>query len=165
MITEEDVDACLSRMSDQLDIAVAISRQYALNQQILPQSKLYCFDGAENVRNFYVSLYIRKGHPLTREILMHLRQVHESGLINKWLSDSQTIYRFETPYLQAALLNGGLFMYILGTSMGISVFVAEIYTALFSQRRHAIWLRIFIDNERRFFIFRRINWIWIQIFS
>lgn len=166
MAIEIDIDDCLRRLHYNFDLAVAVSRQYALNQRILSQSKMYCFDETENIHNYHVSLYMRKGHSAEMKILEHLRRVYESGLIEKWRRDSRINYLYDAEdltrmsrKLTMSHLYGGLFMYALCLCISFVAFIGEcvVHRRLRCRKPKTgwKWLDMFIDSDRHFMILKK----------
>lgn len=166
MILEQNIDNCLERLRFRSDLAVAVSRQYALNQRIISQSKLFCFDETQNVENYLVSMYIRQGRLDNIELSTYLRRVLESGLIVKWHRDSRIAYQYDyedftkmVNQLTMSHLYGGLFMYGLCLSIAFGAFVIERIAFRRSRQTNSHWLwkwvAMFIDTDRHLLVFNK----------
>lgn len=85
-----NIDDCLCRLEDDNNLAVAVSRQYALNSPAIPKSHIYCFDDFQNINVFFISMHIRQNHHLFHQIEEIASRSFESGLFVKWTADTKT---------------------------------------------------------------------------
>lgn len=71
------------------NIAVGGSRQNILNSPLYSQSKIYCFNGLENIATYPIALYMRKSFHLKDKVNDIIQEVSEAGLFEKWKEDSR----------------------------------------------------------------------------
>lgn len=92
-----DINSCLEKFlsSSSNDIAIAASREHALNYPMLYESKIYCFQKPENIYVCSVAALAHKHLHLLEAINRQIQIAVESGLINKWEADSKIIKKNE----------------------------------------------------------------------
>lgn len=88
-----NIDMCLERITlkQYKNHAVAVSRRQAEETRLFASRKIYCFDKAENIRNYSISLKVRKNFKCLEEVNEILRQTLEAGLIKKWSNEGQAL--------------------------------------------------------------------------
>lgn len=88
---------CLEKLTSKrhLNYAVALPRSEAERTHQFASNELYCFEKAENIQNYSVSLMVRKNFECMPEVNEIIKQALEAGLIKKWSSDSQSLRQHE----------------------------------------------------------------------
>ncbi|XP_031623072.1 uncharacterized protein LOC116340623 [Contarinia nasturtii] len=88
-----DIEECLHRFTikDHKKYALAVSRKWIERKQFDALNKISCFEKAENLKNYSVSLLVRKDFGCMNEINEIIRNALEAGLIQKWKQDGQSI--------------------------------------------------------------------------
>lgn len=71
---------CLNRLLGMESFAVAISRQYALNNLIVPSSELYCFNDQNKIQSYHVSTLVRRDFSEIPKINQIIQYSLEGGL-------------------------------------------------------------------------------------
>ena len=84
-----DVENSLRRLMSKKyrKYAVAVSRKWVQRSELFASNEIYCFNRAENIQNYSISLNIRKGFPYIGEVNEIIRNALEAGLILKWEHD------------------------------------------------------------------------------
>lgn len=125
-------DECLEELDWNNRLAVAVSQKHAMNNPVIPNWKIYCFPNTENIFNYPVSMYMRVGHPLEREINEITQRTLEAGLLAKWAVDSRMAFKQEarTPIRTKKLTieNISLILFLCGSFLTFAVlaFIAEL---------------------------------------
>lgn len=78
-------------MKEYQKYALAIPRRRAERSQVFISKKIYCYDKTENIRNYSVSLNVRKDFEYLAEVNEIIMNALEAGLIQKWENDGQPI--------------------------------------------------------------------------
>lgn len=68
-----------------------MSRSQAERNQLYASNKIYCFSKAENIKNYSISLKVRKNFECMDEVNEVIRQALEAGLITKWSNEGQIL--------------------------------------------------------------------------
>jgi hypothetical protein len=86
-----DMDKCLLEIKENGRLAVAISRQHAMNAIRVPITDLdmYCFEKTDNIFSFSVVMLFKKDHHLLPLVNRLIRRISESGFILKWRADTE----------------------------------------------------------------------------
>lgn len=82
-----DSSSCLDQLVQRGDVAVAMSRQNAL--ATASDRDIFCFNRANNIRNYSMTLLMRRERVHTPKWNRKIQQTFEGGLIGKWLEDLQ----------------------------------------------------------------------------
>lgn len=139
------------------DLAVAVSREHAWNNPFVLKQEIYCFDRKENIYSYNVVLLMRKNYKYLEKINKIILRAVESGLLRKWLKDSQLMHKqtqnrnnvvkFSVAHIGSALLAIGI-----GSSLAILTAIAEQYTfyRIQDENCHTFWLfaNKFFDGRR-----------------
>lgn len=88
-----DIDECLHRLASKetRKYAVAVSRKWVERSQLFAANKIYCFNKADNIQNYSISLHVRKDFLYIGKVNEIIRHALEAGLIQKWDNDGQTL--------------------------------------------------------------------------
>lgn len=88
-----DVEDILNRLNtnEYRKYAVAVSRNWVEKSAQFASNKIFCFNRANNIQNYSVSINIRKGFPYIAEVNEIIRNALEAGLIVKWEHDGQSL--------------------------------------------------------------------------
>lgn len=68
-----------------------MSRSQAERNPLYASNKIYCFSKAENIKNYSISLKVRKNFECMDEVNEVIRQALEAGLITKWSNEGQIL--------------------------------------------------------------------------
>lgn len=157
--TCSDLDECLQLLKDDDNLAVAISRQHALNNPTVAQSDIFCFEENQNIFNYLNSMYIRKDHSHFSEINDITQRAFESGLFKKWAHDSKVKLprAMDDPALMSVKLEkiyGAIFSYGLVTILSVTSIIVEVLAHPKSRlpNAHLIWVYLdkFVDADRHY---------------
>lgn len=84
-----DIDVCMQQLRAVDTLAVAVSRQHAMNAPTIAKADLFCFPKLNNVYSYSVSMLMRKNFHLLAKMNSIIRRVMEFGLIQKWERDGE----------------------------------------------------------------------------
>lgn len=137
-------------------LAVATSRQHALNHPLIPREHLYCFDETQNIRNYRISSLIREDHPHLATIAGIIQRSFEGGLFIKWFRDNIPITKYRNDIFIGGLtpehLAAGFIFYFIGNLCAIMAYAMEIMVKHKLRKRKPnrfwIWLGMAIDDKR-----------------
>lgn len=92
-----NMSMCLDELTSKRHVhyAVALPRSEAERTHQFASNEMYCFEKAENIRNYSVSLMVRKNFECMPEVNEIVKQALEAGLIKKWSSDGQSLRQHE----------------------------------------------------------------------
>jgi hypothetical protein len=156
------MDQCLLEIKKDEKLAVAISRQHAMNAKIpLNNDEMFCFNKADNIFSFSVVMLFKKDHHLLPSMNLYIRRITESGFILKWKLDSEYLKFKEFIKKQSSederekplTLNHLLGMYLMmciGISLSICAFVFEWLVYYLAQKRKIAFVRKYL--EQKFFL-------------
>lgn len=122
---------CIKRLAEDEKFAVAISRQYALNNLLVLRSELYCFDDKNNIQNYLVSSLVRSDSPQIPKINQIIQYSLEAGLFVKWKSDSESNKQIEyrkdrsVQVISLQHLLVGFILYFIGMTVATGVLILE----------------------------------------
>lgn len=154
-----NLDDCLQLLKVNYNLAVAITRQHALNNPTIAQSDIFCFEENQNIYNYLISMYIRKDHRHFREINDIAQRAFETGLFKKWAYDSKV--KLPRVTVDATIISlkleqiyGAIFSYCLVTILSVSSIIVEILAHPKSKIPNAnrVWVYLdqFVDSERHY---------------
>lgn len=85
-----DMDKCLLDIKNNEKVAVAISRQHAMNAKVpITDEDMYCFEKADNIFTFSVVMLFKRDHHLLPSVNTLIRYISEFGFILKWKRDAE----------------------------------------------------------------------------
>lgn len=142
-----DMNKCLMELKFNDKLAVAISRQHAINARVpLNDEDMFCFDKSDNLFSFSVVMLFKNDHHLLPLVNMLIRRITESGFILKWKADSEFFkfmeeIKLRDPHENAEPINlghllGSFALMVIGLSLAIVAFVFE-------------WLAYYLVRKRR----------------
>lgn len=157
----DNLDQCLSRLSGNPKLAVAISRERAYNSLLILASQIYCFD-SEIIYEFDLKFLVNKNSTILTDLNEFIQSAIESGLIKKWRFDNQMI-KLPCKYIQKVYgqLNlehhfGMIIIWGLMITFVFFVFLLErvVYRKVRSSNaaRYLKFIEIAIDGERHFWL-------------
>lgn len=150
-----NLDQCLSRLSGNPKLAVAISREHVQNNRFISTSQFYCFE-SENIYEYDLNFLVGKNIPFSKDLNEFIRRVIESGLIKKWHSDSQI--RIPNKYINTIheQLDGVFLICYTMIVVVIFIFILEkiVYTKVRSPNTSRYWkfIEMLIDPDRHFWL-------------
>lgn len=156
----EDIGQCLLDLEINNRLAIATSRQHALNHRI---SKIYCFDESQNIYKHLISMYVRKDHHAFDNIMIFTIRAFESGLFVKWERDSKIAHQAKPKVstifsLKLSHIYGSIFIYLLFAFLGMIFFLAEMYTfrkaRVENSRRFWVICDLLIEGQRNFLVIK-----------
>lgn len=155
-----DIDECLNRLTFKKyrKYAVAVARTHIERSNLFMSNKIYCFDRSENIKNYSISLKVRKDFEYMNELNEIIKIALEAGFFKRWENDGQPIKLSENigdfveisgPILSDAIL------FTIGFSVIILVVSAEMVAGkrLESLNRHNfnIFMHKSLGAQRQFF--------------
>lgn len=151
-----DLDKCLQCLTTDKHLAVAVSRQRAMNNHAIRRSKLYCFDETQNVRTYFVAMYVNNNCFTRDQIYKLTKRFFESGFFTKWTMDSNINHADFNNQLVKKISFDHILGAIFGCSFtfawGVIQFILEILSHKRARRSNAgrIWILLdrLHDNER-----------------
>lgn len=84
-------DECLTKLTTDTVLAVAVSRLHAFNSPIISRSDIFCFPRSRNIYSYSVAMPIKFDFQLLPQINYMIRLLLEFGLIERWNQLSQSI--------------------------------------------------------------------------
>lgn len=154
-----DLDDCLRTLKEHNHLAVAVSRKHALNNPVIAQSDIYCFQEDQNINTFMISMHIKKDHPKLHAINELAQRAFESGLFVKWTKDSKVEFprQIENTVLISLtidLIYGAIFAYVMMMSLSIVILFAETLAyskaRMVNAKKYWIYMDIAVDAERHY---------------
>nr|QGW45458.1 ionotropic receptor 87a [Bradysia odoriphaga] len=163
----DNIDNCFYKLTFNDYLAVATSREHAMNSPVVPTSDIFCFAKADNIYTFSVAMMTKKYYHLLPQMNSIIRRVSEFGLLEKWAKDNSaaTLELIQSSdsgnddddglvVLTVGHITGALMIMFLGYAVAVCAFVGEIIVAkqISSSRRKSCWLfwdKVF-DNKQYF---------------
>lgn len=154
-----NMDQCLLEIKMDEKLAVAMSRQHAMNAKIpLNNDEMFCFDKADNIFSFSVVMLFKKDHHLLPSMNLYIRRITESGFILKWKLDSEYLKfkevikkQFDGDDREKPLtLNHLLGMYLMmcvGISLSIFAFAFEWLVYYLAQKRKILFVQRYFEEK------------------
>lgn len=154
-----EMDKCLLELKSDSKLAVAISRQHAMNAPIpIGDNDMFCFETKQNIFSYSVVMLFKKDHHLIPLVNTLIRRIAESGFILKWKADSEGLKaKVEVTNQEAAhehqkALNlehllGSYMLLAVGLSVALIAFIGEWTVYLFDQRRKAKFIKRYVDSK------------------
>lgn len=150
------LDQCLQRLTIEKNLAVAISRQRALNNRAIQNFHLYCFDENQRINTYLMAMYVNRRFLHRKKVHVLTERFFETGLLRKWTMDSKVkgsgIAKQQIHKLSVQILLGALFVYALTFFWAIAALIAEIIVHKLARRPNAavFWIlfECVFDNER-----------------
>lgn len=88
----DDIDECLYQVKYDKKLAVALSRQHALNVPMeIAEDDMFCFPKANNIYTFSVVMLVMKDYFLLPKMNLMFRRMSETGFMLKWQQDAEII--------------------------------------------------------------------------
>jgi hypothetical protein len=88
----DDIDECLYQVKYHKKLAVALSRQHALNSPSpITEDDMYCFAKVNNIYTFSVVMLVMKDYFLLPKMNLMFRRMSETGFMLKWQQDAELI--------------------------------------------------------------------------
>lgn len=85
-----EMDKCLLELKNDKQLAVAISRQHAVNAKVaITEEDMFCFEKADNIFSFSVVMLFKRDHHLLPSVNTLIRRITEYGFILKWQRDAE----------------------------------------------------------------------------
>ncbi|XP_037941632.1 uncharacterized protein LOC119674560 [Teleopsis dalmanni] len=85
-----NIEDCLNDAVNDINLAVAVSRQHYLYNPRIPRDRLYCFNRDENLYVYLVTMLMPKKFHLLHKINPVIQHIIESGIMQKWERDLVT---------------------------------------------------------------------------
>lgn len=152
-----EMDKCLVELKTNDELAVAISRQHAINARIpLNDDDMFCFDKADNIFSFSVVMLLKKDHHLLPPVNILIRRIAESGFILKWKADSEYLKfkedkkQRQDPHENSEPLNlghllGSFALMGVGVSIAVLTFGFEWIVYYLAQKRKIKFFKEYIE--------------------
>lgn len=123
---------------------MAVSRKWVERSELFASNQIYCFNRAENIHNYSISLNMRKDFPYTGEVNEIIRNALEAGLILKWEHDGQLPKSHDEFTLNPAFQLNDIILLAVGAFVVTFVIVAEIiaYNQMDSLNRYNLLIFI-----------------------
>lgn len=126
-----NIDECLDRLESTPKIVIAVSRHHSQNYCPVPAYKMSCFDESHSIRSYFISMYIRKGHPYLKDMQTITQRAFEGGLFVKWTKNAQVNIaqsnEHEVTPLGLLSLGGALLCIVVGLPLAVLTFLAEMF--------------------------------------
>lgn len=151
----------MSQLYENSKLAVAISREHAINSRLISTDELYCFEKSQIIYEYDLKLFMCTNFPYINELNQFIQMASASGLIKKWRIDNQIrskIMRKEKNYNQLTLEQGYGYLiiwYCLLAFTFLFVFVEKIiYMKARAPNPSKIWIlaEMLIDSDRHFLL-------------
>lgn len=143
-------------------MAIAVSQKHALNNPIISSRKIHCFEDTNHLMTYPIAIFLQRNYPLQLVFSHHIRWIIESGLINKWSSDSKPKYEkptkqhFGPTVLSLEHVFIGFAFFLIFTLFSCGAFIAETIVYRMMRRRKVshFWrfAEVLIDGKRHFWI-------------
>lgn len=172
-----DINSCLQSFlsASSHDIAVATSREHAMNYPAINESQIYCFHKPENIYVYPVAALAHEDFHLLGAINHQIQQAIEAGLITKWETDDElmkkpNIVNNEIAPFSVQNISGGIIELMVGFTLACIGFALEIYFAAkkrspqnIQKSRPALWRvceKMWVTTERNAWpeIIRYFRW-------
>lgn len=151
----DNLDQCLSRLSGNPKLAVAISREHTQNNRLISASQFYCFE-SEKIYEYDLNFLVSKNIHFLKDLNKFIQRAIDSGLIKKWHSDNQ----IRIPYKYINTIHGqldGVFLIcsiMIVVVIFIFIFEKIVYTKVRSPNASRYWkfIEMLIDPDRHFWL-------------
>lgn len=156
---------CLNQLKLNPKLAVALSREHVRNIQRSLNSQFYCFEKPEIIHSYAFKLFVRESFSYTNELNEFIGSATESGLIEKWHSDTKKRWQFTNEHEERMsgliTMDNFLGVFLLwAVLLAYQIFVLLLEIAIHRQarqsnpkfRRFWIFLDKIIDPERHFML-------------
>ena len=148
----ENLEQCLLQIKENRYLAVAISREHAINTPSdISESDMFCFSKANNIYTFFVVMLVKKDYHLLPQINTIIRRMKEGGLTTKWIEDSEkkgtgrTTDTGEAKPLRIEHIWGMLLVLTVGLILALMVFFLEHLTHFLVYKKHSKRAKYFED--------------------
>lgn len=140
----ENLDQCLLQIKENRHLAVAISREHAINTpEDISESDMFCFSKANNIYTFFVVMLVKKDYHLLPQINTIIRSLKEGGLTTKWIEDSEKKSNKrltdsgEAKPLRIEHIWGMMLILTVGLALASTTFLMEHLTHILVYKRHS----------------------------
>lgn len=151
-----DIVECLEQLEINEELAVAVSRQHAMNNRKVANWKIHCFSGRNTINSYPVTMLIKEDiSPMTNRINMIIQSLVEGGFLDKWATDSringerptQCEINLEVKHIMFAII-----LFVCFASLSIVAFFVEIFIhQKLKKNQHAIvwqYAQRIVDGKR-----------------
>lgn len=155
-----EMDKCLLELKNDKALAVAISRQHAMNAKVaITEEDMFCFEKADNIFSFSVVMLFKRDHHLLPSVNTLIRRITEYGFILKWQRDAEyeklkeVIVRYREKALnrdQAINITQLLGLFALGGAglmLASLIFAFEWIVYYFAQKKKNKFVRKYIEAK------------------
>lgn len=155
----ENVIACLDKLNCNSKLAVAISRERALNSYSKLYSK-FCFEKFETIHEYPMTFFIRSDFVYLEELNKFIQMASANGLIKKWRVDNQIQrqYGIENTYQKLKLDHFYGCLIIWCIILMIDFFILSLERLVYKKARmpnpSRFWIlfEMIIDSDRHFWL-------------
>lgn len=148
-----NIDECFLKLKFDDYLAVATSREHAMNNPVLPKTNIFCFSKANNIYSFSVAMMTKKYFHLLPQMNSIIRRVSEFGLLEKWAKDNSAgalklIQETDDGgdddglvVLTIGHITGAMIIMFLGYTVALCAFIGEMIVGkkISSSKRNAFW--------------------------
>lgn len=157
------MDTCLRQLDDNRELAVAVSREHALNNHFISSSQLYCFEKSEIIYNYHLKFLMHKEFPFKTELNRFIEMASANGLIAKWYSNSRikAPQKYTKREYDITMIDELQYWFYLVIPT-ILVFLLEIFIYNRVKNSQLIMWRViemFIDPYRHFWLKNKGSWL------
>ena len=149
----ENLDECLLQIKNDRHLAVAISREHAINTPMnITEADMYCFSKTNNIYTFFVVMLVKKDYHLLPQIDTIIRRMKEGGLTAKWIEDSEKKGRGKNTGdgaakpLKVEHIWGMILILSSGLTLSLIVFSLEHLTHFLVYKRHNKFAKEYLEN-------------------
>lgn len=138
-------------------LAVALSREHAMNNPVLPKTEIFCFSKSNNVYTYSVAMITKKCFHLLPQMNSIIRRVLEFGLLEKWAKDNSaaTLKLIQNSdegngdglvVLTVAHITGAIIIMFVGYAAAFVAFIGEIIIGKKLLFANQIWIWSLLDK-------------------
>lgn len=154
-----EMDKCLMDLKMNDKLAVAISRQHAMNARIpLNDDDMFCFDKANNIFSFSVVMLFKKDHHLLPPVNTLIRRIAESGFVLKWKVDiehlkfKEDLKQRKDPHENSEPINlghllGSFALMFVGVTLSLIGFLFEWIVFFLAQKQKIKFVQKYIEAK------------------
>lgn len=157
------MEICLSQLDSNAKLAVAISREHALNNHLISASQIYCFEKHETIYIYPLTFLVRKHSRYITKLNEMIQLMTTNGIIEKWQSNfrdqDQTRLNYKEKIyhqLTAVDLFGAFIILGCVELMAFATLVFEVFIYRKARKTNCwrLWLFIemLIDPDRHFLL-------------
>lgn len=163
----ENLNTCLKQLEGNPKLAVAISREHALNNHLISASQLYCFEKSEIIHSYHLKFLLNKEFLYKTQLDRFIQMASANGLIEKWYSKRRikASQKYTERSIGVLTMENAQKLFLEWLSFLLSTIVVLLLEIFIHNRvknsRLKIWklIEMLIDPYRHFWLENKGSWL------